>query len=253
MRPTFKDHDKPLLTVMLQCRNPDVAKEYIAGALEEGADAFGLQMEAMLPEYHNEETVKELITAMQGKPVYVTRYRPDKSSDAVDDMLGEELLKLADWGATLCDVMGDMYCKHPDEMTDDPVAIQKQMKLINQLHAKGAEVLMSTHLNKYATAERILEIGLEQQRRGADVVKIVSGAHSDEELLDNLRAILLLKKHLKVPFLFLAGNLIRRIGCSMGCCMYLCVYRHDEYSTKRQPELQKVKAIRDNMQIGEKL
>ena len=252
MKPTFLTYEKPLLTTILQCRTPEVAKYRIAKALELGADAFGLQTENLLPEYRNEETIRDIFSAMGGKPIYATRYRPDKKSDAMDDELGQEILKLADWGATLCDVMGDLYCKHPDELTDDPVAIQKQMDLIGKLHEKGTEVLMSSHLYRYAPAERILEIGLEQERRGADVVKIVTKAENPEQLLDNIRANILLKENLKVPFLFLSsgshGNLLRRIGPNLGCCMYLCVYEHDDISTKAQPLLEKLKPIRDNME-----
>ena len=82
------------------------------------------------------------------------------------------LLFALDCGATLCDVMGDIFCKHPEELTDNDEAIQKQMKLIEKLHSLGAEVLMSSHLYKFAPAERVLEIALEQKRRGADIIKI---------------------------------------------------------------------------------
>lgn len=252
MKPTFLTYEKPLLTTILQCRYPEVAKYRIGKALELGTDAFGLQTESLLPEYRNEETVRELFGAMEGRPIYATRYRPNKKDDSQDEYLGQEILKLAEWGATLCDVMGDLYCKDPDELTVDSAAVKKQEALIGQLHGKGAEVLISSHLYRYAPAERVLEIGLEQQRRGADVVKIVTKADNDAELLDSLRAITLLKENLKVPFLFLAGGsrnaLIRRIGPNLGCCMYLCVYEHDEFSTKAQPLLAKVKAIRDNME-----
>ena len=95
-------------------------------------------------------------------------------------------------------------------------------------------------------------MGLEQEKRGADVVKIVTKAETTEQLLDNLRAITLLKENLKVPFLMLSsgpkGNLTRRIGPNLGCCMYLCVYEHDEISTKAQPLLEKLLPLRDNME-----
>lgn len=250
--PTFLTYEKPLLTTILQCRNPEVALYRIEKALELGADAFGLQTECLLPEYRNEETIKSLFAAMGGKPIYVTRYRPDKKDDSQDEYLAGELLKLADWGATLCDVIGDLYAKHPDELCDDPVAVEKQMALIDTLHQKGVEVLISSHLYRYAPAERILQIALEQQRRGADVVKIVTKADTDEELLDNIRAFQLLKAHLSVPFLLLSsgskGGLTRRIGPNLGSCMYLCVYEHDAYSTKAQPLLKNLKQIRDNME-----
>ena len=252
MKRTFLTYDKPLLTTILQCRLPEVAKYRIGKALELGADAFGLQTESLLPEYRNEKTIRQLFDAMEDKPVYVTRYRPNKKVDTEDAMLAGEMLKLADWGATLCDVMGDLYAKDPDELTMDPVAVDKQRKLIDTLHEKGAEVLISSHLYRFAPAERILEMALEQQKRGADVVKIVTKASTAQELLDNLRAFTLLKEALDVPFLLLSsgscGGLTRRIGCNLGSCMYLCVYEHDEYSTKAQPLLAQVKQIRDNME-----
>ena len=252
MKTTFLSYEKPLLTTILQCPTPELAKYRIEKALALGTDAFGLQTENLLPEYRNEATVRDIFAAMDGKPIYATRYRPDKTVDTQDAMIAGQIEKLADWGATLCDVMGDLYCKHPDELTDDPAAVKKQMELIDKLHNKGAEVLISSHLYRYAPAERVLDIGLEQQRRGADVVKIVTKAGSDAELLDSLRAITLLKENLKVPFLFLTGGthggLVRRIGPNLGCCMYLCVYEHDEYSTKAQPLLAKLKLIRDNME-----
>ena len=252
-KPTFLGHARPLRVAMLHTAEPSLCMSRIRTALYDGADAFGLQTESLLPEYWNEESIKDLFAAMQGKPIYVTRYRPDKTSDAEDERLGEEILKLADWGATLCDVMGDLYCKHPDELTDDPVAVAKQEELIRKLHEKGAEVLISSHFYRFVPAERVLEVGLEQQRRGADVVKIITKADSDEKLLECIRAIMLLKANLKVPFLFLTGGthgaFIRRVGTNLGNCMYLCVYEHDEYSTKSQPLLRKVKAIRDNMEL----
>ena len=252
MKPTFLTYDKPLLTTILQCPTPELAKYRIGKALELGTDAFGLQTESLLPQYRNEETIRDIFASMEEKPIYATRYRPDKTSDREDEQLGDAICCLADWGATLCDVMGDLYCKHPDELTEDPRAVKKQMELIDKIHSRGAQVLISSHLYRYAPAERVLEIGLEQQRRGADIAKIVTKAENDEQLLDSFRAIMLLKENLKIPFLFLTGGshggLVRRIGPNLGCCMYLCVYEHDEHSTKAQPLLSKLRPIRDNME-----
>ena len=101
--------------------------------------------------------------------------------------LADGIVVLAESGATLCDVMGDMFCKHPEELTDNDEAIQKQMKLIDKLHGKGVQVLMSSHLYKFAPAERVLEIAFEQKRRGADIIKIVTAADNMEQQIENLR------------------------------------------------------------------
>lgn len=246
----FVSTDKPLLTVMLQCENPETAIHRIRKSLPMGAEAFGLQVESLEKRYQNPETVKAVFAQMQGKPVYVTNYRVAHNKDDSDEELAKGLLWLAESGATLCDVMGDLYHRHPQELTEDPEAIKKQMELIDQLHARGAQVLMSSHVFQFQRAERVLEMALEQQRRGADVVKIVTGAADMEQQLENLRITHLLKENLQIPFLFLStglSSLHRRIGPSLGSCMYLCVYEHDEFSTKAQPLLKKVKAIRDNM------
>ena len=240
--------DKQLLTVMLQCQTPEVAIGRIRNANCIGAEAYGLQVESLLQEHQNPENFQKIFKEMVGRPVYVTNYRSAQNRGRTDEELAEGLLTLARSGATLCDVMGDYYCPHPEELTDDPEAIKKQMQLIDQLHQAGAEVLMSSHVLKFTPAERVLEIAKEQLRRGADIVKIVTGADTMEQQIENLRITDLLKRELGAPFLFLSGgqsSLHRRLGLKLGCCMALCVYEHDHLSTKAQPLLQTMKTVRD--------
>lgn len=249
MEKTFLKYDKALLTVMVQADNPDRIKELMSKSLLNSAEGFGMQFERLHTQYRNKETYKSLFSYTD-KPVYVTNYRLGENEGKSDEILSDELLELADCGATLCDVMGDMFDKQPDEVAVSKKAIEKQMKLIDDLHKKGAEVLLSSHIHKYTPAQRVLEIALEHQSRGADISKIVTGASSMEEQLENLKIINLLKEKLDIPFLFLAGgecHILRRIGGELGNCMYLCVHEYDEYATAVQPLLQNVKAIRNNM------
>lgn len=243
---TFLNHEKPLKTVMIENNDLNFIYKLIADANMNGADAFGLQVEKMRPEDRNKETYEKLFRAM-GKPVYVTNYFHTVNEGKTYDDLAEHLKLLAESGATLIDVMGDFYDKHPEELTEDPVAVEKQKKLIAELHARGAEVLMSSHVKKYIPAERVLEIARAQQERGADVCKIVTWADTPEEELENLRIINLLKKELKIPFLYLAGGshqkILRRVGPMMGCCMWLCVQQHSNFSTKAQPLLSAINAV----------
>ena len=112
---------------------------------------------------------------------------------------------------------------------------------------------MSSHVLKFTPAERVLEIAMEHQRRGADICKIVTGADTMEQQLENLKIIHMLKEKLKIRFLFLSGGecrILRRIGGELGCCMYLCVAEHDALATPAQPLLRDVKAIRDHMGTG---
>lgn len=250
MKKTFLNHQRPLLTVMLECETPELAIGRIRNANALGADAYGLQIESLKPEYHNAETYKRIFAEMGGRPCYTTYYRSHYNVGKSDEELAQGMITLAESGATLIDVMGDLFCKHPEELTDNEEAIKKQMELIDKIHSLGAEVLMSSHVFKYIPADRVMEIALEQKRRGADVIKIVTGAGDMEQQIENLRITDLLKRELGAPFLFLSGgycSLHRRLGMKLGCCMCLCVYEHDAFSTPMQPLLSIAKKIRDDI------
>ena len=247
---SFLNHDKPLLVSMVQAETPDRIKELMTLSLAEGAEAFGMQFCRLKPEYRTPEVYRELFS-FSSLPTYVTNYRYAHNEGKSDDELADGLLFLADCGATLCDVMGDLFDRQDDELARDSEAIKKQMKIIDELHAKGVEVLMSSHVFKFTPAERVLEIALEQKRRGADICKIVTGADTMEEQIENLRIMNLLKEKLGAPFLFLAGgecHISRRIGGTLGNCMSLCVHEHDEFATKAQPLLRDMKIITELME-----
>lgn len=253
MAKSFLNHHQPLLTVMLLCETPETIIGRVRNSLHTGADAFGIQVDHLRAEYHNPETYKRLFAEMGGKPCYVTYYRELANEGKTDEELAAGLLTLAESGATLCDVMGDLYCKQPGELTDNPEAIAKQIDFIGELHERGAEVLMSSHVLKFTPAERVLEIALEHKRRGADIIKIVTRGDTMEEQIENLRITDLLRRELGAPFLFVSGgsstSFHRRLGIKLGCCMALCVYEHDHMSTAAQPLLQTMKTIRDNLDI----
>ena len=75
MKKTFLNHSNPMLTVMLQCKTPETAIGRIRNANCLGADAYGLQVETLMPEFQNPDTYKKIFTEMQGRPCYVTNYR----------------------------------------------------------------------------------------------------------------------------------------------------------------------------------
>lgn len=251
MKPSFLNYEKPLLTVMIkQTQNPENIIAEIKRALAVDAEAFGLQAEGLPRQYHTKENFERIFAAMEGKPLYITNYKLSQNIDLSYEEIEEELLAFADYGATCCDVMGDMYCKHPEELTDNEEAIAKQMKLIDKLHEKGAEVLMSSHVNKFTPAERVLEIALEQQRRGADISKIVTHADNMEQQIENLRITNLLREKLDIPFLYLSGGeclIHRKIGIKLGCCMCLCICDRDDKNP--QPLITGERILRDELQF----
>jgi 3-dehydroquinate dehydratase len=249
-KPTFLHQNKPLITAMVQATNPDDLIHLVRTAAFDGADAYGFQFEKLERKYQNEETVKNIFATMAPRPIYATNYRVAFNQGKSDEELAEGYLWLCDMGATLIDVIGDLYSPSQYEITRDPVAIEKQKALINQIHAKGCEVLMSSHTHTFMSTEVVLDIAREHQARGADISKIVTAANSEEEELENLKTATVLRRELDIPFLFLSGgthnHLHRSFGPMFGSCMWLTVPLYDECATPSQPLLRSIRAIKDN-------
>lgn len=248
MKRTFFKDETPLMTAMILEKDREKLLYYMDKAIKNGADALGIQFCYLDKEHHNETDIKNILSEARGLPTYVTYYRSHENQGKSEDEIGEGLVRLAKCGATLCDVIGDLYqCGAPDQMANDEGAIEKQMRLIDEIHDAGAQVLISAHVLKFTSAERVLEIALEQKRRGADVCKIVTGANDHTDEVENLRIVTLLKKELGIPFLYLSGGecrLLRRIGPMLGSCMWLCVDERNENSAPPQPDLSQIKAIK---------
>ena len=235
-KPTFLTYSKPLLTVMIQEQTPDDAINTIVSALYDGAEAFGIQLEWL---------------GRENRPIYITSYRSANSKGDTDEQCMELLLRGLEAGATICDVMGDLYCPDPHEITYDPDAVAKQKALIAKIHEMGGEVLMSSHLHAFFTTEQTLEVARAQIERGTDLVKIVGYAQDEDQLLADFATVHALKKALDRPFLFLANGaysrLLRQIGPELGVCMYLCVPDYRPGYSREQPKLRSMQIVRTNL------
>lgn len=245
---SFVERDKPLLCAMVQENTKTEAICMICNAISEGAEAIGIQLECLERQYLTEEDFKEIFSYCKGLPIYATAYRKD---DLTDEKCAQILMSAARCGATLCDVMGDMFHPEPHELTFDETAIDKQKELIAALHAAGCEVLMSSHLHAFFPEQEVVRFARAQEERGADIVKIVNVSETEETALENICTCMNLKHLISKPYLYLANgkfcNLLRQIGGKLGCCMYLCVERYTKNSSKEQPLLRSMRMIRDLM------
>ena len=109
---------------------------------------------------------------------------------------------------------------------------------------------MSSHVLKYTPSDRVMEIAGAHKERGADICKIVTMSDDDTQQIDNLMIIDRLKRELGLPFLYLCGgkcDILRRFGGRFGCCMWLCVYRHDELAVKSQPTIVQLNAAMNSL------
>lgn len=232
---------RPTLTVMVQARTADRARALIRQGLAGGADAFGLQLEAMEPEERTPALLRSLLAEADGKPFYITNYRYGKNTGCTEEELAQGLLTAAECGGALLDMPGDLFCPTPGEMTTDAAAIDQQRSLIAALHARGTQVLMSSHIVQYTPLPQVLSAAQEQLARGADIAKIVTAADTPEQLTEAFAITAALRQQLPRPYLFLCGGaqcaLHRRIAPLIAEGMYLCVAERDELATPVQPLL----------------
>ncbi len=252
MKPTFLKYAKPLLCAMVQEPTPEAMIETICDSLYDGAEAFGIQLENLLPEYRTEETLARIFSYCENKPIYITSYRGRNNQGLSDEQCVDLLLMGVRAGATLADVMGDLYHPEPIQITYDEEAVKKQKALIEKIHALGGEVLISSHFGRFLDEEETLRHAKAQRERGADIVKIVNHSQNEEQQLKNFEIIYRLNKELDCPFLHLANGkkskLLRQMGPALGVCMYLCMNSyHLPQNSKEQPLLRAMHTIRENM------
>ncbi len=100
----------------------------------------------------------------------------------------------------------------PRECCFNHEAITKQQKVIDDVHAVGAEMLLSCHVLVRVSTEGIVQIAKELERRGADLIKIVVWNDTFYDLCDTLRANVLLKDTLKSPFKLMSQGEPSKLG-----------------------------------------
>lgn len=246
---TFLNYDRPPLVGMLYSHTPQEAKSLMMNYHYDGADAFCVCLEYLEPQYRTLDVLKDVFSCAFGKPIYITGYRGGCNNN--DDECMKLILLGLEAGATLGDVMGDTFDPQPNEMTFDPEAVAKQREIIDRIHSMGKEVLISSHTHAFLDEDTVVKYALAQKERGADVVKIVNGSYTREQMEASFNMIFRLKKELgDTKFLFLTNGEycrpIRQYGPAFGVCMYLCMHEYFVGSGIEQPLLKSTKQIRDN-------
>ena len=140
---------------------------------------------------------------------------------------------------------------NPKEIVTDSAVIAKQCELINKAHEKGAEVLLSCHPAVPMKAECVVELALFLEKRSPDIIKIVTPATNEDEMLESIKAMLLLKKEVRTPVSYHAsgkfGGLTRVVNPALGGQIAFCVDRFSESSTFEQLDLKTAKSVIDGI------
>lgn len=140
----------------------------------------------------------------------------------------------------------------PKEVVTDELIISKQCEFIENIHSKGAEVLLSCHPDTHMNSTQVVELALFLEKRNPDIIKIVTNATNEDEMIESIKTMLLLKKEVKTPVSYHAkgkfGGLTRIINPALGGQIAFCVDKFSASATMEQLDLKTAKTVIENLQ-----
>ena len=250
LKRSFVNRQEPAVTLLCKPGSLAEAVALARSAESDGADGIAIEISDLPLEERTRDAFRSLIDAVP-LPFMFIDYRGDKFCGKDDDARQQYLLAAAEAGADVIDVIGDLYAPAPRELTQDAEAIARQRKLIDEIHTRGAYALMSSHItNEHLRAEEVLDHLRAQSDRGADILKIVVRSDSDEEFVESVRTMLLLRRELDKPFIYLAsgrfGRAVRYLGPQLGVAVEFAVHDYDAKGIYNQPTIRSFRGVIDN-------
>lgn len=252
MRKRFPFEKAPLFTAIFCDGSAAALAQQAKAAWYAGADGVCVELRNLPRDERSPEKLRSIMDASP-LPTMVYLYRSDIIDGADDAARTKTLLAALDAGAACIDVMGDLYDPSPREWSRKPAAIAKQKRLIAQIHAAGAQAIISSHPLCYLPPEEVLAQLKDFEKRGADIVKLVQKADTEEEFLGALRATFLCRRELKTPFVHLVsgafGDLHRFLAPRLGVALTFATLDKRGAFPMPQPPLANFKAVFENIRF----
>ncbi|MBQ4050967.1 MAG: type I 3-dehydroquinate dehydratase [Oscillospiraceae bacterium] len=264
MKTSLAKLPSPVLAGVVKERTAAAAIAEAKNCLIHGAKMLDLHLSHL--DKTDVETLRTVIFAMK-LPVLALNY-PMADICITEDERMDSFRRAVEAGAAGIDIQGysfhlpsksgfcgeDKYSftkGNPKEIVTDESIIAKQCELIEWTHSKGAEVLLSCHTGVPMTCEQLIDLVRFMEKRNPDIIKLVTPANNEEEMLEALRTMITLKKEIKTPVSYhasgAAGAITRVLNPILGGHIVFCVDRYNEYSTMEQVDLETAKNIIDNM------
>lgn len=209
----------------------------------DGADGVCFELKRMPEKERTVDAFRTLVAAAE-LPTIFCDYRNDSVFGGDDEARMAQLLLAAEAGADFVDVMGDLYEPSFFELAMSAAAIERQRRTIEAVHARGAKALMSSHGLDPAvtrTADEIVAHLREQERRGADVLKLVTPLPDERAFSEAVAALGRLSTEVSKPWIYLGsgayGRLQRFIGPSFGCAVEFALHALDPEVPLDQPTI----------------
>ena len=260
MRKSFVYAESPLLIGVVRRETPKAAIEDIQGCIARGATAIDLHLSCLLEEYRNEESIRTIVekTSVPMLSLHYARNYDHSAYEVAEEERVRILFESVKAGASAIDMQGYTYDVasrdayrgdmaygfarlSPREVVTDPCVIERQCELIERVHAAGAEVVISTHPGVVMGCDDVVELALFLEKRGADLLKIVSLSETEDDLIEAMRTMTVLKKEVKTKVHFhvagAAGKLSRLINPLLGGHMIFCSGEQHVGANKEQLDL----------------
>ena len=258
----------PALAGVIREKSAKKAIAEIKNCMYDGADMIDLHLSCL--EDISESNLRTIIGSSK-LPVLALNYNNNyewHTAGFSEEERIESFLRAVDAGAAGVDMQGytfDVKSKdgfygddkysftkgNPKEIVTDENIISKQCDFIEQIHFKGAEVLMSCHPGIAMNCQQVVDLALFMEKRKPDIIKIVTSATNEDELAESFKTMIDLKKEVKTRVSYhangSAGALSRIINPTLGGHIIFCVDRFDEGSTMEQLDLKTARTIIDNM------
>ena len=257
----------PAIAGVVKEKTKSAAIAEIKNCMYDGADMIDLHMSCL--ENITDDMLREIFASSR-LPMLALNYNITyhlEDANFSEDERAELFLRAVACGAAGVDMQAytfhrpskDAFCGedkfsftggNPKEIVTDEKIISRQCDFIGKIHSMGGEVLLSCHSGIPMTAEQVVDLALFLEKRNPDIMKIVTVAKNEDDLLESFRAMLLLKREVKTKVSYHAagtpGALSRIINPILGGHMIFCVDRFSESSTMEQLDLRTVRAIIDN-------
>lgn len=258
----------PALAGVVREKSTKAAIAEINNCVYDGANMIDLHVSCL--ENTEQDELKKIITSSK-LPVlalnYNTTYEGEDAGYTEEERVAI-FMRAVEAGAAGIDMQGYTYhlpsksefCGEdkysftkgaPKEVVTDGTVISKQCELIEKVHFMGAEVLLSCHPGIPMCCEQVVELALFLEKRNPDIIKIVTKANDDGDLIESIKTMITLKKEVKTPVSFhangAAGMLSRILNPILGGQIAFCVDRYNEASVMEQIDLRTARTIVDNM------
>ncbi len=243
------DNAHTLISLLFSPRSVEEAVAEAQSAARDGAEAVAIEL-LMFPEVlRTKENFKTIIDSAD-LPFMFLDYRNDHFHLS-DEKRMEYLFLAAEAGAGMIDVVGDLFAPAPDERAVDPAAIGKQKKVISELHAMGSQVIISSHPQHYMTTAEVRAQLEDFSARGADVVKLVARADTDQQYRESLATSMSLFRDFPTPFVYLCSGKFSRLqrltSLPLGGAITFAVHAHYDFAPYDQPKIRDFVAVRNGL------